>query len=200
VTDLPALINESRDGVDRVSKIVMDLKNFSRVGDTAFQWADLHVGLESTINVVWNELKYKAEVVREYGELPQVLCVAPQINQVVMNLLVNAAQSIAEHGRITVRTGCEGDHVWIEVQDTGCGIPPEKQAHIFEPFYTTKPAGQGTGLGLSIAFGIVKQHHGSLTFCSQLGEGSTFRLTLPVNGKNMQAKPIEIGITGANQS
>jgi signal transduction histidine kinase len=156
--------------------------------------------LESTINVVWNELKYKADVVRDYGKLPPVLCVAPQINQVVMNLLVNAAQAIAEHGQITVRTGSMGEYVWIEVQDTGCGISPDKQARIFEPFYTTKPAGQGTGLGLSIAFGIVKQHHGALTFCSQPGQGTTFRLTLPVNGIKVLSKPADLGAAVEKQS
>jgi len=182
LTDLPVLIEESREGVERVGKIVMDLKNFSRVGETDFQWVDLHDGLESTINVVWNELKYKAEVVREYAELPQVYCVASQINQVVMNLLVNAAQAIAERGRITVRTGAEGAQVWIEVQDTGCGIDPRTQARIFDPFYTTKPLGKGTGLGLSIAMGIVKQHHGTLVVSSEPGQGSIFRITLPVNG------------------
>jgi signal transduction histidine kinase len=138
--------------------------------------------LESTINVVWNELKYKADVIREYGDLPHVYCVGSQINQVLMNLLVNAAQAIHEHGVITVRTGAQDDQVWIEVQDTGCGIEPDKQARIFEPFYTTKPFGQGTGLGLSIAMGIVKQHNGSLVLCSAPGKGSIFRMTLPVNG------------------
>jgi PAS domain S-box-containing protein len=182
LTDLPTLIAESREGVERVGKIVLDLKNFSRVGESAFEWHDLQGGLESTINVVWNELKYKADVVREYGDLPRVYCVGSQINQVLMNLLVNAAQSIHERGVITVRTGVHADQVWFEVQDTGCGIDPDKQTHIFEPFYTTKPKGQGTGLGLSIAMGIVKQHHGSLVLCSEPGRGSTFRLTLPVNG------------------
>jgi len=182
LTDLPALIKESRDGVERVGKIVKDLKNFSRVGDTDFQWADLHAGLESTINVVWNELKYKADVIREYGQLPPVYCVASQINQVVMNLLVNAAQAISDRGHITVRTGTVAEQVWLEVQDTGSGIDADKQARIFEPFYTTKPIGQGTGLGLSIAMGIIKQHHGTLTVTSAPGQGSTFRIMLPVQG------------------
>jgi signal transduction histidine kinase len=182
LADLPNLIAESREGVERVGKIVLDLKNFSRVGDSAFDWHDLHAGLESTINVVWNELKYKADVVREYGNLPQVYCVASQINQVLMNLLVNAAQSISQRGVITVRTKVQADQVWVEVQDTGCGIEHDQQERIFEPFYTTKPIGQGTGLGLSIAMGIVKQHHGTLVLRSLPGQGSTFRMTLPVNG------------------
>lgn len=182
-TDLPSLISETREGVDRVSKIVMDLKNFSRVGDTDFQWSDLHQGLESTINVIWNELKYKADVVREYGALPQVYCVASHLNQVFMNLLVNAAQAIVEHGRITVRTGVQASQVWIEVQDTGSGIEPDKLTRIFDPFYTTKPIGKGTGLGLSIASRIVSQHHGSLIVASVPGQGSTFRMTLPIDAR-----------------
>ncbi len=194
--DLPTLIVESREGVDRVSKIVVDLKNFARVGDTEFQWADLHAALESTINVVWNELKYKADVVRDYGQVPQIRCVVSQINQVVMNLLVNAAQSITGQGCITIRTGRDGEQVWIEVQDTGCGIAAEKQSRIFDPFYTTKPAGQGTGLGLSIAFGIVKQHRGTLIVRSVPGHGSTFRMTLPIDARNSPVAPAGEGVSG----
>jgi signal transduction histidine kinase len=180
LTDLSQLIEESREGVQRVSKIVLDLKSFSRSGETAKEWTDLHAGIESTINVVWNQIKYKAEVVRAFGEVPPVFCVASQINQIVMNFLVNAEQAITDHGHITIRTGTEGDKVWFEVQDDGCGISEEKQVRILEPFYTTKPVGQGTGLGLSIAFGIVQRHQGSLTFQSKPGIGSTFRVTLPI--------------------
>ncbi len=193
LTDLPELIAESREGVERVSKIVLDLKNFSRVGETDFQWADLHVGLESTINVVWNQIKYKADITRDYADLPPVYCVASQINQVMMNLLVNAAQAIAQRGRITVRTGVEGENVWLEVQDTGAGMDAATQARIFEPFYTTKPVGEGTGLGLSIAVGIVKQHHGALTVQSAPGQGTTFRVTLPINGGREGLPPDDAG-------
>jgi PAS domain S-box-containing protein len=181
VEDLPQLIAESRDGVDRVSKIVMDLKNFSRSGDADWDWADLRVGLESTLNVVWNQLKYKVEVVRELADIPLVYCVASQINQVLMNLLVNAGQAIPVHGRITLRTGCMDGHVWLEVQDTGCGMDDNIQSKIFDPFYTTKPAGQGTGLGLSIANDIMNRHHGALSVNSVVGQGSTFRLSLPID-------------------
>ncbi len=189
--DLSQLIAESRDGVQRVSKIVLDLKNFSRSGDGAKEWADLHSGIESTINVVWNQLKYKVEVVREYGELPLVHCVASQINQVVMNLLTNAEQAISGRGHITIRTGCDGDQVWFEVQDDGSGITPANQARIFEPFYTSKPVGQGTGLGLSIAFGIVQRHQGHITVQSTPGQGSTFRVTLPVDAPTPELQPQE---------
>jgi PAS domain S-box-containing protein len=179
--DVKKLIDESIEGVQRVSQIVRDLKTFSRTGDATAEPADLQAGIESTINVVWNQMKYKVNVVREYVPLPLVSCVSSQINQVVMNLLTNAEQSITGHGTITVRTGLEANKVWFEVQDTGCGIAPDKQARIFEPFYTSKPVGQGTGLGLSISFGIVQRHGGSITVSSAPAAGSTFRVTLPIS-------------------
>jgi two-component system NtrC family sensor kinase len=181
VEDVRKLIDESTEGVQRVSQIVADLKNFSRTGDSVAEPADLQAGIESTINVVWNQLKYKVNVVREYAPLPLVNCVSSQINQVVMNLLTNAEQAITGRGTITVRTGMEADKVWFEVQDTGCGIEPDKQARIFEPFYTSKPVGHGTGLGLSISFGIVQRHGGSITVKSAPDAGSTFRVTLPIS-------------------
>jgi len=178
--DVEKLLSESAEGVQRVSKIVLDLKNFSRTGDVTMAAADLQAGIESTINVVWNQLKYKVEVVREFAEIPPLTCVASQINQVVLNLLVNAGQAIADRGTVTVRTGRQDDWVWFEVQDTGCGITAEQQAHIFDPFFTTKPVGQGTGLGLSVSFGIVQRHGGHITVTSTPGVGSTFRVTLPL--------------------
>ena len=182
--DIPALIGESRDGLDRVRKIVADLKDFSRVDQAEWQEADLNAGIECTLNVVWNELKYKAEVVREYDPaLPRVPCLAAQINQVVMNLLVNAAQAIAERGTITVRTGHDDALAWIEVADTGVGMPPEVQRRIFDPFYTTKPVGKGTGLGLSISYDIVARHGGRIEVTSAPGAGTTFRVSLPLAGR-----------------
>jgi PAS domain S-box-containing protein len=180
VDDVKKLLDESHEGVQRVSRIVLDLKNFSRSGDQTMEAADLHLGIESTINMVWNQLKYKVQIVREYADLPPVVCVASQINQVVMNLLTNAGQAIDGQGSITVRTGTSGAWVWVEVQDSGCGMTPEQQARIFEPFYTTKPIGQGTGLGLSISFGIVQRHCGSISVQSATGAGSCFRVTLPI--------------------
>jgi PAS domain S-box-containing protein len=179
--DLVALLSESREGLERVRRIVLDLKNFSRSGDQQWAWCDLHAGLDSTLNIVWNEIKYKAEVDKHYGTLPQVHCVPSQLNQVFMNLLVNAAQAIEGRGKITIATGAGEDGVWIEISDTGKGIPREHLKHIFEPFYTTKPVGQGTGLGLSIAFGIVERHHGRIEVRSTVGEGSCFRIELPVD-------------------
>ncbi|HEX8989186.1 MAG TPA: bacteriohemerythrin [Rhodocyclaceae bacterium] len=181
-SDASELLSESRDGIGRVTKIVQDLKDFSRVGSgEAWECADLHRGIDSTLNIVANELKYKADVVREYGALPPVECVPSQLNQVFMNLLVNAAHAIGkERGVVTIRTGAQAGHVWLEFSDTGCGIPEDIRARIFDPFFTTKPVGQGTGLGLSLAYGIIRHHEGSITVESEVGKGTTFRIRLPV--------------------
>ena len=178
--DIVALVGESRDGLDRVKKIVQDLRDFSHADETELQEADLNAGLESTLNVVWNELKYKADIVKNYGELPPVRCVPGQLNQVFMNLLVNAAQAIEPRGTIVVRTGRDGDEVWVEIADTGSGIAPENMKRIFDPFFTTKPVGKGTGLGLSLSYGIVQKHHGRIEVRSELGKGTAFRVALPI--------------------
>ena len=179
--DIFSLITESRDGLARLRKIVLDLKNFARTGEQEWQPADLQQGLESTLNIVWNELKYKCEVIRDYGELPPVECLISQLNQVFMNLLVNAGQAIPERGTITLRTRClDEETVCIEVSDTGEGIPPDRLNRIFEPFFTTKPVGTGTGLGLSVSYSIVQRHHGRIEVTSQPGAGTSFRIILPV--------------------
>ncbi|HZX33166.1 MAG TPA: PAS domain S-box protein [Rhodocyclaceae bacterium] len=179
--DIGATLKESREGLIRLKKIVQDLKDFAHSDqEVVWRYEDLHKGLESTLNVVWNELKYKCTVEKLYGDLPPVECVISQINQVFMNLLVNAAQAIEERGVITLRSGTEGERVWIEVADTGKGIPPENLSRIFDPFFTTKPVGQGTGLGLSISFGIIQKHHGEIEVKSTVGTGTTFRIWLPV--------------------
>lgn len=178
--DIGKLISESIDGTARVRRIVQDLRDFSRVDSAEWQWADLHAGLESTLNVVCNEIKYKAGVVREFGAIPLVECRPSQLNQVFMNLLVNAAQSIEENGTITLRSGCANENVWISVSDTGKGIPPELVSRIFDPFFTTKPVGKGTGLGLSVSYGIVDKHGGYIDVRSAPGQGSTFTVWLPV--------------------
>jgi signal transduction histidine kinase len=183
--DIPTLMAESREGITRVRKIVQDLKDFSRVdAHQEWSWANLNQGIDSTLNIVNNEIKYKAEVVKDYGVLPDVHCLPSELNQVFMNLLVNAAHAItAERGLITIRSGVEpdGDRVWIEVSDNGSGIAKENLGRIFDPFFTTKPVGKGTGLGLSLSYGIVKKHLGQLEVRSELGQGTTFRVTVPVN-------------------
>ncbi|MBV4462151.1 two-component system NtrC family sensor kinase [Pseudomonas sp. F-14 TE3623] len=180
--DIPLLIKESKEGIGRVGQIVKDLKEFSRVdSNQEWQWTNLQQGIESTLNIVANELKYKADVVKEFQKLPDIECLPSQINQVIMNLIVNASQAIGpERGTITLRTGLEGETVSIEVVDTGIGIEPDNLQKIFDPFYTTKPVGQGTGLGLSLSYGIVKKHRGDISVRSEVGVGSTFRVELPV--------------------
>jgi PAS domain S-box-containing protein len=178
--DIVQLLAESRDGLARVAKIVRDLKDFSRPGEEKMDWADLHQGLDSTLNVVWNELKYKCEVKKEYGELPPVRCALSQLNQVFMNLLVNAGHAIPEKGEIAIRTGRRGDEVFVAIADTGTGIPPENLKRIFDPFFTTKPVGKGTGLGLSLSYGIVQKHGGRIEVASEVGKGTTFTVWLPV--------------------
>lgn len=179
--DIGELISESIEGTARVRRIVQDLRDFSRTGSDSWEWADLHAGLESTLNVVWNEIKYKSEVIRELGTLPKVECHPSQINQVFMNLLVNASQAMSEHGRITLRSGCSEEQVWVSVTDDGKGIPEDMLARIFDPFFTTKPVGQGTGLGLSVSYGIIDKHGGRIDVKSQLGAGSTFTVWLPIH-------------------
>ncbi|MEB0137155.1 ATP-binding protein [Actimicrobium sp. CCC2.4] len=180
--DIPVLMRESLEGIVRVRQIVQDLKDFSRV-DNAMQWqlVDLHPGIHSTLNIVNNEVRYKADVILVFGVLPDVECLPSQINQVVMNLIINAVQAMgAVRGTITIRTGCTSQTAWIEVADDGCGISAENTARIFDPFYTTKPIGTGTGLGLSMSYGIVSKHHGRIDVDSTVGVGTTFRITLPL--------------------
>jgi signal transduction histidine kinase len=180
--DVLALMAESRDGIERVRKIVQDLKDFSRVdAHQQWQWADLHQGIDSTLNIVNNEVKYKADIVKEYGAVPEVECLPSQINQVIMNIVVNGAQAIeGRRGRITIRTGASGGNVWIEIADNGCGIPQAIQSRIFDPFFTTKPIGTGTGLGLSLSYGIIQKHRGRIDMQSEEGVGTTFRIELPI--------------------
>jgi hemerythrin-like metal-binding protein len=180
--DLRDLLGESQDGLDRVRKIIANLKDFSRVDQAEWQEADLLAGLESTLNVAWHELKYKAEIVRELRALPLVRCVPAQINQVFLNLLVNAAQAIRERGTITLRSGVAGERVWIEIEDDGCGMDEATQRRVFEPFFTTKPVGTGTGLGMSLTWDIVTKHDGTIEVDSAPGRGTRIRVALPVAG------------------
>lgn len=178
--DVESLVVESEDGIDRVKRIISALKDFSHIEEEEFRPADLHRGLDTTLNVVNNELKYKAEVVKEYGVLPDVECIPSQINQVVMNLLINAAHAIEQFGRITLRTGGSDGWTWIEVEDTGKGIDAKTLNRIFEPFFTTKPVGKGTGLGLALSYSIVQKHNGRIEVDSTPGLGTRFRVWLPV--------------------
>lgn len=189
--DIGELIKESSDGLQRVRKIVADLKDFSHIDETLPQATDLLAGLEATINVASHEIKGKATLQRELQPLPPVRCVGGQINLVLMNLLVNAAQSIKETGTITLRSGVDGDKVWLEVDDTGCGMSEEVKRRIFVPFYTTKPVGTGTGLGMSLSYDIINAHGGHFDIHSTLGKGTRMRLWLPIAGPVAASQSIQ---------
>ena len=177
--DIFELIEESIEGTERIKKIVLDLKDFAHPGEDKPNFADINQSMDSTVNVVWNELKYKADVAKDYGDLPRVQCYPQLLNQVFMNLLVNAAQSIEEHGEIKIKTRANNGYVEIKVSDTGSGIPKENLPRIFDPFFTTKEVGKGTGLGLNVAYNIVKKHQGKIDVKSDVGKGTTFTIRIP---------------------
>jgi PAS domain S-box-containing protein len=176
--DYSNVINESFEGMARVSKIVSDLKDFAHVDKAELEHADLNKGIESTLNIVWNELKYKARVIKDLGKIPLVKCYPQRINQVFMNILVNAAQAIEDKGEIRITTRADNGHVDIRISDTGKGIPPDVLPKIFDPFFTTKEVGKGTGLGLSMAYNIIQKHKGTIDVESEVGKGTTFIIRL----------------------
>ncbi|MFH1999600.1 MAG: ATP-binding protein [Planctomycetota bacterium] len=188
IEDFMNIVTESLEGTERIKKIVSALKNFSRADSgEGNKPTDLNDGLRNTLNVVWNELKYKCIVETHYGDLPLVNCDPCALNQVFMNLLVNAAQAIEEQGSVTistrhVRQAREGmlEYVEIIIADTGSGIPEENLDRIFDAFFTTKEVGKGTGLGLSISYDIIKKHHGEIAVKSEKGVGTEFTIRLPV--------------------
>jgi len=179
--DTQSLIKESREGTERIKKIVLNLKDFAHPGEDKLQSADINECLESTLNIVWNELKYKATVQKEYGDLPRVQGYPHQLNQVFMNLLVNAAQAIEQQGEIKIATTADDAYVEIRISDTGSGIPEEILSKVFNPFFTTKEVGKGTGLGLHLAYNIVNKHNGTIGVESTVGEGTTFTIRIPVD-------------------
>ncbi len=178
--DLPGLIKETLDGAERVVRIIRDLKSFARKDEIELTEIDINELIESALNIVWNEVKYKTDVSKEYGELPKIPCHPQQITQAVMNILVNAAQSIEEKGTIAIKTYTENAKVYIEIQDSGGGMSEETRKMIFEPFFTTKPVGEGTGLGLAIVYGIIQKHKGTIEVKSTEGKGSIFIVALPI--------------------
>ena len=180
--DALSLLEESADGIRRVKQIVQDLKDFSHIEEAQWQQSDLHAGLESTLNIVNSQIKYVADVVKEYGPIPQIECLPSQLNQIFLNMLVNASQAIKGHrGTITIRTGMENDDaIFVEFSDNGEGILPENMSRIYDPFFTTKPIGTGTGLGLSLSYGIIKKHGGHIELRSVVGVGTCFHIVLPV--------------------
>ncbi|SIO95219.1 PAS domain-containing sensor histidine kinase [Vibrio spartinae] len=179
--DVKELIVESLDGAERVKHIVQELKTFSRIDQADYTLIDLNETIKTTMNIAWNEIKYVATLEHEFGNIPKINCYPQQLNQVFLNLLVNAAQAIKDQGTITVRTWCDEKNINVSITDTGGGILPKDLARIFEPFYTTKDVGKGTGLGLSISYGIIQNHGGEIRVESEIGKGSTFTVTLPIH-------------------
>lgn len=180
--DVGELLSESVEGTERVRDIVQNLKSFARLDESRAREADINDCIEATLKIVWNELKYKCTVNKNLKPLPLIRCYPGQLNQVFMNLLVNASQAIPEKGEITIETDSTDEEVIIRISDTGNGIPPEERERIFEPFYTTKPTGKGTGLGLAISIDIIHKHNGSIDMESEVGVGTTFTIRLPVEG------------------
>ena len=180
IDDIDLLVKESSDGSERVQKIVRELNRFSRVDDAEYKDTNINECLENSINIVGNELKQKATLHKDYGNLPSTKCYPLKLNQVFINLLINAIQAIEEKGKIKIKTWEKDGSIWITVSDTGCGIPRKNQSKVFEPFFTTKDVGKGTGLGLSISYEIIQRHKGEISFESKEGKGTTFIISIPI--------------------
>ena len=180
--DMNDLIEDIKEGAERAQKIVLDLKNFSRIDEAEFKEVDVHHGINSTLNLLINHYKHRIQIHKEFGDIPLVYCYASRINQVWMNLLVNAFQAIKETGDVWIATYVEEEMVVVKIKDTGEGISQEAMESIFDPFFTTKPVGQGTGLGLSITHSIIKKHNGIIDVESETGKGTTFIVKLPIHG------------------
>lgn len=190
VKDLPKLISSCEDGARRTRDIVLGLRNFSRLEEAHLKQVDLHEGLESTLALLTGELKNRVKVSKDFGQLPKVTCYPSQLNQVFMNVLSNAAQSIEGEGEIQLRTRLlADDRVEVIIRDTGKGMNRQTQEKIFDPFFTTKALGRGTGLGLSISYGVIQKHGGEIQVASEVGKGTEFRILLPVHGPSEARKP-----------
>jgi two-component system, NtrC family, sensor kinase len=188
--NLPKALDRSLEGLSRVAAIVRSMKEFAHPDQREMAAVDLNQGIRSTLTIARNEYKYVADIATDFDDLPLVTCHGGDINQVVMNILINAAHAIGDkvrgsenRGRITVQTRRDGDSVVVRIADTGPGIPDQIREHIFDPFFTTKEVGRGTGQGLAIARSVViEKHHGSLTFTSEVGVGTEFAIRLPIDG------------------
>ena len=178
--DGEACIEESLAGVKRIEDIIVNLSDFARTeGDNRAQ-SDINTLLDNTLKLVWNEIKYKCEVEKEFDELPLIWCWPGQLRQVFVNIIVNAAHAIEEQGTITLKTRCDAENIYIDFSDTGAGIDQEAIDKIFDPFFTTKDVGSGTGLGLYICHGIITKHQGSIIAQNNTDGGATFSITLPI--------------------
>ena len=178
--EIKQLLNGIEEGAKRTIEIVRGLRNFSRLDESDKKLSDINEGIDSTLLMLRNQLKNRIEVVKEFGSIPQILCYPGKLNQVFMNILNNASQSIEGEGEIVISTTYGNKNVFISIKDSGKGMSKKIMDHIFEPFYTTKDVGKGTGLGLSISYGIVQEHNGKIDVKSELSKGTEFIITLPV--------------------
>src|SRR3989339_1996114 len=174
-------IKESLEGTERIKKIIDALRTFAYKGDDKFELANINTEIEHILNILWNEIKYKSELVKAYGDIPLILCNRYQLGQVFMNIILNAVQAIKEKGVIRITTYQKDNHVNVVIRDNGIGIPDQNLPKIFEPFFTTKEVGKGTGLGLSIAYNIIKNHNGTIEVNSKVNEGTTFTIKIPIS-------------------
>lgn len=179
--DVDSLLSESMTGAERVREIAQSLKSFARLDEAEMQYADINEGLRATLRMIWNELKYHCTVHEDLRPLPPVLCFPGQLNQVFMNLLMNASQAIRDEGEISIETDVVDGEILIRISDTGVGIASNSIPKLFNPFFTTKPVGEGTGLGLSVSYGIIQRHRGRIEVESELGAGTSFSIYLPIS-------------------
>jgi signal transduction histidine kinase len=185
IVDSVDLINETHEGCIRIADIVKNLTQFSRQAKPEKEECDLNACIENTLKITFNQFKYKCKLEMDLGKIATIYANIGELNQVLLNLIVNAGQSITDNGTINIKTLQNAENIIISIADSGVGIPTNKQAHIFTPFYTTKPVGEGTGLGLSISYGIIKAHGGELNFTSEVDKGTTFTISLPATMPKM---------------
>ncbi len=184
--EIDSILSESCEGTFRIKEIVQSFKSFARMDESQLEETNINECIETTLKIVWNEVKYKCILNKQLGEIPDIVCYPGKINQVILNLLVNAAQAIHDKGEITITTAEKDNNVIIKVSDTGKGISPENISNLFTPFFTTKVEGKGTGLGLYVSYGIINEHNGRIDVESTLGKGTVFTVSLPRNYNKLQ--------------
>jgi signal transduction histidine kinase len=182
MSDLESIVSDCLEGAERITDVVQNLRLFSRLDEAEIKQINIHEGIDSTIRLLSRYYSGgMVKIIRDYGELPPISCYAGQLNQLWMNLLVNAAQAVGGEGEVTISTALDGDMIIVAITDNGAGIPEDQLHKLFEPFFTTKPVGEGTGLGLSISYGIIQRHRGTIVVKSNVGAGTTFTVRIPIH-------------------